>query len=491
MKINLSKYLVLSITLAVTGCSLKPDLVKPEAALPENYLTEVGGLKDADLKSHVAKLGWRTMFGDPRLQKLIELAIKNNRDLRLAMINVDIARAQYGIQRAERLPSIDVNGTATRQRIAANPEVQPGQPSTIQEQYGFNLGLSAFELDLFGRQRSLSEAAFSQYLASEHGRQASHIILVSSVAEAYYAQELAKEQLELARRTLDDWKQSLSLARSLRVANQNSSLDVAQAEGQVATAEADLQSRSRAFTLAGNALQLLIGSPIPKELPESLPLDQQLIITKLPAGLPSELLVYRPDILQAEQRLIAANANIGAARAAFFPRLSLTGTLGYSSTAMNDLFDSGQRVWSFSPQVTLPIFQGGRLRSELRVAELRTSAAVVEYEHAIQTAFREVSDGLAGKATFDQQISAQGRAVASAQERVSLSTLRYRAGLDGRLELLDAQRQLYTQKQQLLDLRRSEFSNAIALYRALGGGLYADNPPDLPTDVTAANYIAK
>lgn len=240
------------------------------------------------------------------------------------------------------------------------------------------------------------------------------------------------------------------------------------AEGQVASAKSDLEARTRAQ--ARDVLQLLIGTDSPAGLPP-LPLDQQPVVTRLPAGLPSDLLIHRPDIEQAERNLVAANAYIGAARAAFFPRISMTTSVGYASSTTGDLFKSGSRVWAFSPQITIPIFNAGRPRSELRLAEVRTSTAVVEYERAIQTAFREVSDGLAGSATYGNQLEAQSRVVDSAKRRTALSTLRYRAGIEGRVELLESQRQLYAARQELLDFRRSQFSNAVALYRALGGGL--------------------
>ncbi|MCA3842266.1 efflux transporter outer membrane subunit, partial [Burkholderia sp.] len=294
---------------------------------------------------------------------------------------------------------------------------------------------------------------------------------VGGVADAYFAERLAQEQRQLSERTLADWQQSLDLARRLKEAHQASGVDIAQAEGQVASATADLEARTRAVEQARNALRLLVGTELPKDLPDPVPLQQQPVMTQLPAGLPSELLFRRPDIQQAEQNLVAANADIGAARAAFFPRLSLTSSIGFLSPAMGSLFDGGQRAWSFAPQVTVPIFQGGRLRSELRLAEVRKSSAVAEYERSIQTAFREVADGLAGRETFGRQIEAQTRVVGSAERRTDLSNLRYRAGVEGRLELLDSQRQLYSARQALLDLRRSELSNAVALYKALGGGL--------------------
>ncbi|AYZ64645.1 efflux transporter outer membrane subunit [Burkholderia multivorans] len=459
--------LPVAVALALSACSMAPKLVKPELPVPTAYTQ--GAAPQAG--ANAADLGWRTMFGDRRLQRLIELALENNRDLRLATLNVEAAQAQYGIQRSARLPSVNAGAGFTRQRTPADSQSNPPILESTQNQYGVNIGISAFEIDLFGRVKSLSDAAFARYLASDEGRRAVQISLVGAVADAYFAERLAQEQRALSERTLADWRQSLDLALRLREAHQASGVDVAQAEGQVASAAADLEARTRAVDQARNALRLLVGTELPKDLPEPVPLERQPVITALPAGLPSELLFRRPDIRQAEQNLVAANADIGAARAAFFPRLSLTTTLGFISPSFGHLFDGGQRTWAFSPQVTVPIFQGGRLRSELRLAEVRKSSAVAEYERAIQTAFREVADGLAGRETYGRQIDAQTRVVLSAERRTDLSNLRYRAGIEGRLELLDSQRQLYAARQALLDLRRSELGNAVALYKALGGGL--------------------
>lgn len=462
--------LTLLLTLLLSACSFTPALVKPAAPVPAVFPmapTEPGAIQATDI-------GWRTMFPDARLQRLIAVALENNRDLRLATLNVEAVQAQYRIQRAARLPGIDASGQATRQRTAANGSGSPSQSAGVTEQVGVGVGLSAFELDLFGRVRSLTEAALARYLATEEGRCTAQIALVGAVADAYLAERLALEQRDLAERTLADWQQSLDLARLLRQAHQNSGLDVAQAEGQVATAEADLEARTRALAQARNALHQLTGADLPDDLPQGLPLDREPVLSVLPAGLPSDLLMRRPDIRQAEQTMVAANADIGAARAAFFPRISLTASLGYASPAMSGLFDSQHRGWSFSPQIVQPLFQGGRLRAELRVAEVRKSSAVAEYERAIQTAFREVADGLAGQQTFGRQIAAQLQVVDSAERRAELSYLRYRAGVEGRLELLDAQRQLYAARQTLLDLRRDSFGNAVGLYKALGGGLVAE-----------------
>lgn len=461
-------FLTLALLVCLNACSLTPTLERPAAPVPASFAMDAIAPTSTLPASAV---GWRAMFGDPRLQRLIELSLANNRDLRLATLNVEAAQAQANIQQAARLPAVGLEGTRTRERtLSSDSDGQAGRE--VNQQTGVNVALSAFELDLFGRVRALSDAAFARYLASEQGRDAAQIALLGAVTEAYFAQRLADEQLQLTERTLADWRQSLELARLLKQAEQSNSLDVAQAEGQVALAEADLEARRRALAQADNALQLLVGSDLPGDLPAALPLERQSVIAQLPAGLPADLLLNRPDLRQAEQLLVAANADIGAARAAFFPQISLTASFGYASTSLGGLFDPAGQVWRFVPQISQPLFQGGRLRAELRLAEVRKSEAVAQYERAIQTAFREVADALAGTATFDRQIEAQLRAVTAAERRLQLSDLRYRAGVDGRLELLDAQRQLHAARQALLELRREEIANRVALYKSLGGGLH-------------------
>lgn len=470
----LAPTLALTLALLLGACSLTPVLEKPAAPLPASYgeaSSPAAPAGDLAPVANAADLGWQTMFGDPRLRALIDLALKNNRDLRLALLNVQSVRAQFDIQDSNRLPTLTANAGLVKQRSAG----------VVESQKSAGLSISAFELDVFGRVAALSESAFARYLASDENRRAVQISLVGAVADAYFAQRLAEEQLQLTERTLADWQRSLELARQLKSARQRSGLDVAEAEGQVATAQADREARLRAVALAGNALDLLTGvrtsdGPLAgvrasDRLPPGMALDKQPVLVQLPAGLPSDLLTRRPDIRQAEQALVAANADIGAARAAFFPQISLTANLGYASPSLSGMFNSGNRVWSFAPQITQPLFNHGKLRSELRLAEVRKSAAVVEYEKAVQTAFREVADGLAGRATYDRQLEAQSRVVSSAERRLALSHLRYDAGQDSRLELLDAQRLLYAAQQTQLELRRNEFGNAVALYKALGGGL--------------------
>jgi multidrug efflux system outer membrane protein len=473
--------LTLPLLVCLSACSLTPTLERPVAPVPASF-PMAAATPAATLPA--SALGRHAMFGDPRLQRLIDLALANNRDLRLAALNVEAARAMFNIQQAARLPSVSLDASHTRERSLAQGNAGESRRD-VNRQVAVNVGSSAFELDLFGRVRSLSDAALARYLASEQGRDAAQIALVGAVAEAYFAQRLADEQLQLTERTLADWQQSLELARLLKQAEQNSSLDVAQAEGQVALAEADLEARRRALAQADNALQLLVGSELPGDLPPALVLERQSVIAQLPAGLPADLLLNRPDLRQAEQVLVAANADIGAARAAFFPQISLTASFGYASTSLGGLFDPSRQVWRFAPQISQPLFQAGRLRAELRLAKVRKSEAVAQYERAIQTAFREVADALAGTATFDRQIDAQLRAVSAAERRLQLSDLRYRAGVDGRLELLDAQRQLQAARQALLELRRAEIANRVALYKSLGGGLHEHGAAEIAAVTTA------
>lgn len=470
----------LALAASLGACSLVPPLERPALPVPAQFPQLAGAPSVA-----AAPLpGWRRMFGDQRLQRLIERALEQNRDLRLAALNVEATQAMFRIQSSARLPSVALEANQTRERALAADSSERSSRK-VSKQVGVNLGVSALELDLFGRVRALSDAALARYFASEEGRDAAQVALVGAVADAYFAQQLAAEQQQLAEQTLADWEQSLALARLLKQADQNSALDVAQAEGQVATAQADLEARRRARAQADNALQLLVGGELPAGLPPALSLAQQPLLGRLPAGLPSELLLARPDLRQAEQVLEAANADVGAARAAFFPQISLTASFGYASTSLDGLFDPSRQVWRFAPQLTVPLFQGGRLRAELRLAKVRKSEAVAQYERAIQIAFREVADALAGTATFDRQIEAQLQAVSAAERRLDLSGQRYRAGLDGRLELLDGQRQLYAARQALLELRREKTSNAVALYKALGGGLNAQDG-DAPASLVSA-----
>ncbi len=336
-----------------------------------------------------ADIGWRDFFRDPRLQALIALSLQNNRDLRVAVQRVDEARAQWGVQRGQLFPSIGAGIQGTRQRLP--PDLRPGgaDSPSISSQYQAGLGLTTFEIDLFGRLRSLSEAAYQQYLSTEQARRSVQISLVGEVAQAYLNLRAAGVQLDLTRKTLDSRQASYDLVKRRFDGGVSSELDLNQAKSLLDSASSDLAELARIQAQAVNALVLLMGAPLPLDLPPAAPFDDAQVLAAIPAGLPSALLERRPDILAAESALRAANANIGAARAAFFPTISLTGLLGVASPSLDDLFKGGHGFWSFSPSITTPIFAGGAIRSNLALAKARDNIAVAQYEKSIQQAFQE------------------------------------------------------------------------------------------------------
>lgn len=459
--------LTLGLLLTTTACSMTPKLALPEAPVAEAYPIVMEG---------EALQKWRGMFGDPRLQQLITLALSDNRDLRIAALNAEAARAQIRVQRAQGLPNINIDAGYTRQHQPAGVTgTGPGQ--TTGETSGLTPGqftaqatLTSFEIDLFGRLHAQNAGTTERYLASREGQRAVRLTVIGAVADAYLAERLAEEQVRLTEATLADWQGSLTIARQLHAAGQSSGGDLAQAEGQLLQAQADLAQRQRELAQATNALVLAVGAPLPNTLPPPIGLMQQPLRTVLAAGTPSDLLLLRPDIAQAEHELRAANADIGAARAAFFPRLSLTGAFGFASQALDALFNSGNHNWSYAPAISVPIFRGEELRGTLDLAHIRREAAIATYERTIQSAFREVADGLAARATFTSQRTAQQETLQQAEKRVQLARLSYQAGITGRLELLDAQRTAYAAHQALLVVRRDELASATAMYRALGGG---------------------
>jgi outer membrane protein, multidrug efflux system len=450
----------------LSACSLAPVYQRPDAPVASSFpageplRTQAGGVS--------ADSGWREFFGDPRLQALIEAALANNRDLRTAALRIEEARAQYRIVAADVLPT--VAGTASGSRARTSGAVSPTGASVVGSTYQVGLSLASFELDFFGRVRSLNDAALSQYLATEEARNAAHISLVAEVAKAYLSEQALAEQEALARRTLESRESAYKLAKQRFEVGASSALDLRQNEILVETARAALATLVRQRGQAANALTLLVGRPA-GDLPQGLSLSSQQIVTDLPAGLPSDLLARRPDIRANELRLKAANANIGAARAAFFPRISLTAGLGTASADLSGLFDAGTRTWSFVPQLVLPIFDAGRNQANLSITEVRKSVAVADYEKSIQVAFREVADGLVARGAIDEQAEAQRRVVEAQRDRMRLAEQRYQNGIASSLDVLDAQRELFSAEQTLVQVRLLRLTNAVDLYRALGGGL--------------------
>lgn len=449
--------------LALSACNLAPRYQRPEAPVAPAFpvKAEAGG-------PAAEQLGWRDVFGDPRLQALVAVALERNRDLRVATLDVELVRAQYRIQRAQLLPSVTaVAGTST---VRTPADLSPTGAASKGTTWSVNGAVTGFELDLFGRVRNLSSAALEQYFAAEASQRGAHLALVGEVATQYLAGLAADEQVSLAKSTLEAVTASLNLTRRQAEVGRVSELDLRTAESQVETARFNLAAAQAQQARAATALVVLLGGPVPEGLPPPLPLDAQPLVADLPAGLPSEVLVRRPDVLAAEHALQSANALVGAARAAFFPTITLTGQGGFASAELSTLFGARHEAWSFVPRITLPIFQGGALRASLDAAKIRKSIQVANYERVIEDAFREVSNALTDRGFLQQELEAQEARVAAEKRRYELSQLRYRGGVDSYLGVLTAQRDLYAAQQQLIQVRLARLVNLADLYRALGGG---------------------
>lgn len=415
-------------------------------------------------------IGWRDFFADPRLQEVVGLALDNNRDLRVAILNVDRARAQHRIQRADRFPNLGIN--AQMERVGAD------NPMLESETYSVGLGLTAFELDLFGRVRNLSQAALQQYLATEESQRSAQLSLVAEVANLWLSLAGDREQLRIAQATLATYEESLQLNQARRELGAVSQLVLEQTRTQVASARADVARVTGLVQRDINALNLLAGVTLePRLLPDGM-VEDVVGLGQLPEGLPAEVLLRRPDIIAAEHRLLGADANISAARAAFFPSIRLTGSIGSVSTELSGLFESNTTVWSFIPQINIPIFQGGRLRAALGMAQADRDIALAQYEKAIQSGFREVADALALTETLREQQEASRALLDAATNAERLAQARYDAGLDSNLLRLDAQRTLYAAQQQVVAVRMAEQANRVTLYKVLGGGW--NSSPDQP-----------
>ncbi|CAI2789011.1 Outer membrane protein oprM precursor [Serratia grimesii] len=460
----------LGIMLAATtlaGCSLAPDYqrpVAPVAPLFPAYGTAQPGVAASDM-------GWREFYRDPLLQTLITQALTNNRDLRIAALNVEAARASYRIQRADLLPTLAAQGNGAVQRMPA--DLTANGQSTIGRSYRAE-GAMSWELDLFGRLRNLNQQALEEYLAQDETRSAAQLALIAETASAYLTLRADNELLALAQETLTTQQAAYGLVEQSFRQGVATELDLSQAEVGVRTAQRDLAQYQRQVRQDNNALTLLVGQPltpaITTQLKQANTLPDTLLPEVIPAGLPADLLIRRPDIRAAEHQLRAANASIGAARAAFFPSISLTGLGGTASTGLAGLFSAGSGAWSFTPQISLPIFSGGALRAGLDLAEVQKRIEVARYEQAIQQGFRETADALAGRDTLDTQIKAQTQLVAANQRAYNLSQQRFQQGVDNYLNVLDSQRSLYAAQQVLVDARLARLTNLVDLYRALGGG---------------------
>lgn len=442
---------------ALAGCgSMAPEYQRPAAPVPASFpgaaATAVPAASDQD---------WSRFFGDERLKRLIALALQNNRDLRVAVLNIEAARATLTVRDADRWPTVTAGFSESR---------TPTGRGTINSFYSAGVQVTGYELDLFGRIKSLSNVAAAQLLGTEEARKAVQIALVGSVAQAHLALQADEELLRVTRDTLASREASYKLVK-LRFDNGASAEpDLRQAETLLEQARVAQAQARRQRALDDNALQLLLGQAAPADAPAALPLQAAAGMPPLQAGLPSDVLLRRPDVRQAEQQLVAANANIGAARAAFFPRISLTGSLGSASTQLSGLFQAGSWAWSFAPSVLETIFDAGRNQANLKLAQVNRDIAVAQYEKAVQTAFREVADALASRDGLTEQLAAQERLTQAESERARLAELRYRNGAAGQLEWLDAQRALLTAQQALVQVRAQWAQSQAQLYRVLGGG---------------------
>lgn len=460
--------LSLALMAALSGCSLIPDYQRPDAPVAGDW-PQGEAYPQGAAQASEQTLGWREFFRDPALQQLIEVALENNRDLRVAALNVDAYRALYRVQRADVLPAVSADGTGTRSRTPGDLNMS-GEPS-ISSQYSATFGVS-WELDLFGRLRSLRDQALEEFFASEAAQRSTQISLIASVANAWLTLQADQALLQVTRDTLKTYEESLGLTQRSFDVGVASALELRQARSAVDSARVSIEQYTRLVAQDRNALTLLLGQSLPAGLPSSDGLERTQLAA-LPIGLPSDLLQQRPDILQAEYQLRAINASIGAARAAFFPRISLTGAAGTASSELSGLFDGGSGYWSFSPSISVPIFNAGQLRANLDYAQISKNIQVAQYEKAIQTAFREVADGLAAQATYTRQVQAQRDLLRTSEDYYDLAERRYRTGVDSYLTLLDAQRQLFSVQQQLIGDRLAQMTSEVNLFKALGGGWQA------------------
>jgi multidrug efflux system outer membrane protein len=462
----------------LAGCSLAPVYERPAQpvapAFPNGDAYKGVPQAAADAKP-VSQILWREYFADPKLRKVIELALANNRDLRVTVLNIEKAKAQYNIDTAALLPKLSANVSQSASRTPSNM-TGTGQ-SIVNRQYNGGLVMSSYELDFFGKLRNQSEAGLQSYLGTEEARRTQQITLVSEVANAYLTLIADQQRLKLSLETVKSQQTSYDLSRKRFASGVVAGTDMYDAQTSVETARNDAAVYTAQVALDQNALALLVGSAVPDELLPTGELEEVTQLAAIPAGLPSDLLQSRPDVQEAERSLRAANANIGVARAAFFPSISLTASGGSASSTLSGLFKAGSSTWSFAPQINLPIFDGGVNRANLNIAKADRDISVAQYEKSIQTAFREVADALATRGTLDQRLASSQALVEASQKSYTINEARYRQGADTYLNALVSQRALYTAQQGLITTRLAKNSNAVTLYKVLGGGWQPELPP--------------
>jgi multidrug efflux system outer membrane protein len=452
----------LSAALWLAGCSFIPTFSRPEAPVAPAFPEVAGAAKPAAEGRAAADIEWQSFFKDARLKRLIALSLENNRDLRVAVLNIDASRAKLQVTRADQLPTVNAGFNGSR---------GPASSGAITSSYSAGLSVTSYELDIFGRVRALSQAAQSQLLATEEARKTVQISLIASVANNYLTLLADDELLRVTRETLKTREDSLRLTQ-LKYDNESASkLDLSTAQSQLEAAKVSLAQQVRQRATDESALVLLLGQALPADLPAGLGLAEQGFLADLPAGVPSELLVRRPDVRQAEQNLLALNANIGAARAAFFPKITLTASAGIASSDLDTLFNAGTpTAWTFAPQILMPIFDAGRNKANLETAKVNKDIAIAQYEKAIQSGFKEVADALAGRATLGEQLRAQTAQLNATQTTMQLTDLRFKAGAASSFDVLEAQRSLFSAQQAQVQVQAQQLQNLVTLYKVLGGG---------------------
>ncbi|HEV2270095.1 MAG TPA: efflux transporter outer membrane subunit [Steroidobacteraceae bacterium] len=483
MKRRLMGPLGLFALLGLSACTLMPHYRRPPSPVQSQWPADAGSAHAAAATGISAdQIGWQDFFTDPRLQRLVRIALANNRNLRIAMLNVAASQAQFRVERGNLFPAIAATGSGLVDKLPANGAIPLGAAGAVggagaaaggggatYRYYSAGIGFTNYELDLFGRERSLTTQAFEQYLAQYESRRGAQISLVAEVATDYFAVLADQALVKLTQQTLQSEMESYKLTSAMYERDTTTLLSLRQAQSAVDAARVSLAQFQRQLAQDSHALTLVVGQRI-TDLPPAKDIDTEGLLAPVPAGLPSDLLTHRPDVLSAEHSLRAANANIGAARAAFFPSIQLTTSGGTASNRLKDLFGSGTGMWSFAPTITLPIFTGGQNRANLDLAHVENNIAVAKYELTIQTAFREVSDALSARGTYVEQRSAQQALVAADADAYRLARMRFRAGVDNYLSTLDAQRSLYAAQQGLITVRQAELANKVTLYKALGGG---------------------
>jgi len=457
--------LPLAMMLVLSGCTMEPDYHRPALPVAEHY-----DQKGKATAGNGADISWQNFFTDPVMHKLIALSLENNRDLRVAALNVDVARSQVQINRAALLPSVDLSASQTSAHLPGNLYNTTSTGPVTYHELNTSLGVSAWELDFFGRLRSLRDKALESYLATASTQRATQISLISEVASGYLSLCADNDLLQLAQDTVKSQQDSYDLTKRSFEGGVSSEQDLVQAETSVRNAQADIATYTRQVRQDVNALRLLVGTDLPSDMLANARLKKDWRFPATPAGLPSDLLTRRPDIIAAEHTLKAANANIGAARAAFFPSITLTASGGSTSSSLGHLLEGGTAAWSFGPSINLPIFDGGVNSANLDIAHLQKRIEIADYEKAIQTAFKEVGDALVAQDTYKDELTARQQDEQANQKNYNFAHIRYQEGVDNYLNVLVAQRSLYAAQQSLITTQLGQLNQQIALYKALGGG---------------------